>query len=230
MQFSLWHGSPSPILKVSLFAALLFAVQLVVTLLIADASLPALLALLLIPALLVLVILLHLMAMARRADPPAQSRGSLAPGPTGSDPTQDLSYQSLVEDLPLLLCRIAPDGRLTFVNQAYCRYFGTTSAYLVGGAFAPLVYPDDRALVAARFAGLSRENPVVTCEHRVISSTGEVRWQRWIDRAIYDGERLVEYQSIGEDITEHKQAEDALRESEEKYRDLFDNATDLIKC
>jgi diguanylate cyclase (GGDEF)-like protein/PAS domain S-box-containing protein len=63
----------------------------------------------------------------------------------------------------------------------------------------------------------------------VYSPDGSIRWQRWIDRAIFDGERLIEYQSIGEDITERRQTEMALRESEEKLRDLFDNSTDLIQ-
>ncbi len=70
---------------------------------------------------------------------------------------------------------------------------------------------------------------MISYEHRVISGAGEIRWQRWIDRAIFDKDELVEYQSIGEDITEQRLAQQALRESEERFRDLFDNSTNLIQ-
>jgi PAS domain S-box-containing protein len=120
-------------------------------------------------------------------------------------------YRAVVEDLPLLICRFLPDGTLSFVNEAYCRYFGRTREELVGRSFAPLIHERDREHVATQFNSLTHEKPVVTYEHRVIMPDGQVRWQRWTDRAVFDGERLVEYQSIGEDITERKSADEALQ-------------------
>jgi PAS domain S-box-containing protein len=120
-------------------------------------------------------------------------------------------YRAIVEDLPVLICRFLPDGTLSFVNEAYCRYFGRTREELVGHSFAPLIHERDRECVAAQFNSLTREKPVVTYEHRVIMLDGQVRWQRWTDRAVFDRDRLVEYQSIGQDITEYKLADEALR-------------------
>jgi PAS domain S-box-containing protein len=120
-------------------------------------------------------------------------------------------YRAVVEDLPVLICRFLPDRTLSFVNEAYCRYFGRTREELVGHSFAPLIHERDREYVTTQFNSLSREKPVVNYEHRVIAPDGEVRWMRWTDRAVFDHDRLVEFQSIGEDITERKRADEALQ-------------------
>ena len=119
-------------------------------------------------------------------------------------------YRAVVEDLPVLICRFLPDGTLSFVNEAYCRAFGRTREELVGHSFAPLIHERDRDYVVAQFKSLSQEKPVVTYEYRVIMPDGQLHWQQWTDRAVFDHDRLVEYQSIGEDITERKRADEAL--------------------
>jgi signal transduction histidine kinase len=66
-------------------------------------------------------------------------------------------------------------------------------------------------------AALTRENPVAIVEHRILMPGGEMRWQRWSDRAIFDaGGKIVEYQSVGRDTTEPKRTERALHEANRK--------------
>lgn len=132
-------------------------------------------------------------------------------------------YRSLVEDMPFLVCRFDRDGVLTFVNENYCRYFNLKKDEIVGRSFLELIPEDDRETVLARFRGLTPERPYVTYVHRV-KKGDEIRWQRWTDRAIFDqnGEAL-EYQSLGEDITDEKRLEDALRESEHRFRVLAES-------
>ena len=51
---------------------------------------------------------------------------------------------------------------------------------------------------------------------------GSVRWQQWTDRAIFDEcGNLAEYQSVGRDITDRKDAEEAMEKSEALYRTVF---------
>ncbi|MDI9616772.1 MAG: PAS domain S-box protein [Methanothrix sp.] len=132
-------------------------------------------------------------------------------------------YRSIVEDMPFLVCRFDRDGVLTFVNENYCRYFNLKREDIIGRSFLELIPEDEREEVLRRFRGLTPERPYVTYVHRV-KKGNEIRWQRWTDRAIFgqNGE-VLEYQSLGEDITEEKRIEDALRESENRFRVLAES-------
>jgi len=131
-------------------------------------------------------------------------------------------YRAIVEDQTELICRFRPDGTLTFVNEAYHRYFGKRREELIGCSFMPLIPEDDQEFVEKQFTSLSPENPITTYEHRVVLPSGDMRWQQWSDRAIFDEQdRLVEYQSVGRDTTERRWAERELQRSFEKLQRTF---------
>ncbi len=116
-------------------------------------------------------------------------------------------YRRVVEDMPAMICRFFFDGTLTFVNKAYCQYFNKKKAELMGSNFFAFIPDSDQENVKKHFMSLSSENPMITYEHQVIAPDGALRWQEWTDRAIFNNHgRLVEFQSIGRDITERKQA------------------------
>jgi len=120
-------------------------------------------------------------------------------------------YRTVVEDMPALICRFVPDGTLSFVNNAYCQYFGKKYEELVGHDFFQFIPAEDREKVRGHYDSISREKPAITYEHQVIAPDGTIRWQRWTDRGLFDESgALVEYQSIGEDITERKRTEEDL--------------------
>jgi len=123
-------------------------------------------------------------------------------------------YRAIVEDQTELICRFDPDSTLTFVNEAYCRFFNKRREDLLGFSFMPLIPPEDRKKVRAQFDSLGPENPVSTHEHRVMAPNGEIRWHQWTNRSILDDEgRTLEFQAVGRDITDHKRAEEELRQS-----------------
>ena len=125
-------------------------------------------------------------------------------------------YRAIVEDQTELICRYLPNGVITFVNEAYCRYFGKRREELLGHSFMPLIPEEEQRLMEAQIAALSRQNPVALIDHRVILPDGEIRWQHWTDRAIFDaGGQLREFAGVGRDITDRKQAEEALLEAKD---------------
>jgi PAS domain S-box-containing protein len=130
--------------------------------------------------------------------------------------TSEARYRAVVEDMPVLICRFLPDGVLTFVNDHYCAYFNQRCEDLVGCNFYQFIPEAERESVRQHYGALTPDRPTVTYEHQVVGPDGTLRWQRWTDRALFDvHSRPVEYQSIGEDITDRKQAEEELRESQQ---------------
>lgn len=122
-------------------------------------------------------------------------------------------YRAVVEDSPGLVCRFLPDSEIVFVNAAYCEYFGKTREELVGRKFTSLIPEADRQAVLDRILSLTVETPSMTHEHKVTAADGQVRWQRWTNRALFDEQgRAVLFQFFGEDITEGKQALEETRQ------------------
>jgi len=133
-------------------------------------------------------------------------------------------YRGVVEDTPVLICRFFPGGEITFVNQAYCRYFESTTEELVGRNFLTLIPEEEREVVIRNINSLTVNSPSQSHDHRVIAPDGKTRWQRWTNRALFTKEgHPVAYQAIGDDITERKQAEEALRESDSRFRQIAEN-------
>jgi PAS domain S-box-containing protein len=132
-------------------------------------------------------------------------------------------YRNVVEDQTEFISRFLPDGTHVFVNEAYCRYFNKKREEILGTKFIPEIPEEDRSLVKQHFASLSQDTPVAMIEHRIVMPDGQVRWQRWSDRAIFDaGGRVTEYQSVGRDTTDRKEAEELVQRSEIRYRSLFE--------
>jgi PAS domain S-box-containing protein len=128
-------------------------------------------------------------------------------------------YRNIVEDQTELICRFKPDGTHVFVNEAYCRYFGLDREAIIGHRFMPDVPREDREALKRLFASLTPAHPVDSIKHRIIMQDGRICWQRWSDRAIFDpAGNVIEYQSVGRDVTEVQEQALKIFESEERFR------------
>lgn len=136
-------------------------------------------------------------------------------------------YRGIIEMQVELVCRYRPDTTLTYVNDAYCLYFGRSREDLLGKSFRE-VLPSDEPLDATLLELRNASGPV-TSRHKSVSDLGEERWQEWVDTPVRDADgHIVEFQAVGRDITERKAAEDALRESEAKLRSITSAVAEAI--
>jgi PAS domain S-box-containing protein len=135
-------------------------------------------------------------------------------------------YRAVVEDMAALVCRFRADGTLTFVNDAYCRYFGKTREELVGHDFFRFIPAEDQAKVKSHYSSLTADSPTIACTHRAVRKDGSIRWLRWTDRALLDESGAVTgYQSIGRDVTERRRARRQLAAYQRRLRSL---ASELV--
>ncbi|MDH4127441.1 MAG: PAS domain S-box protein [Spirochaetota bacterium] len=140
-------------------------------------------------------------------------------------------YRAVVEDQTELIRRHLRNGTLTFVNDAYCRYFNAHREELLGKNFISIIYEDDREQFDSKINSLSIENPVTVVEYRIYDSDNNIRWQQWTERIIFNeiGE-FIEYQAVGIDVTEQKKIAEELKMHRE-YLDklLHEQTKDLIE-
>ena len=119
------------------------------------------------------------------------------------------------------------DGKFLYANRLFEEISGYTSDELVGTHSLDYVHPDDRETVRAKAIEVLKGHSSSPYEFRLIRKDSGMVWV--LDRVAsvrYKGKRSV----LGtlEDITERKRVEEALRESEEKYRLHFESISDII--
>jgi PAS domain S-box-containing protein len=138
-------------------------------------------------------------------------------------------YRAIVEDQTELICRFHPDGAISFVNEAFCRYFGKSRKELLGSRYRPVILREDRIAMTKAVKALTPDNHITHFEIRVELPGQGLRWHLWTNRAIYDEVgRLIEHQAVGRDMTERVQSQQQIRESRNMLRSVFDGISDPL--
>jgi PAS domain S-box-containing protein len=136
-------------------------------------------------------------------------------------------YRSVVDTQSELICRFLPDSTLTFVNDAYCRFWNKTRDELLGRKFIELIPSSARQGVLERVQRL--QGGVDSHEHPVTLADGTIGWHHWINHAIVDERgHLVELQGVGRDMTDRKRAEEALARLEARNSAILRAIPDLM--
>ncbi|WDP89857.1 MAG: PAS domain S-box protein [Desulfobacter sp.] len=132
-------------------------------------------------------------------------------------------YLSIIQNLPVLICSYVQGGDITFANKAYCDYFDKKPDELIGTNFLSFIPKEERGKVMKSISNLTPQSPVQIHEHRAHAPDGNIRWQQWTNRAVFDNQgKAFLFHAIGQDITERKQHTAALIASEKKYRALIE--------
>ncbi len=120
------------------------------------------------------------------------------------------------------------EGMVTYWNDGATRLFGWTAAEMRGRPIADRVPPEARPAMAERMAKL-RAGDDFAGEWEDYRKDGS---RVWIEaRATLSRDRTgrpIGYLGLAHDVTERKKVEDALRQSEERFRELFENAADAV--
>ncbi|MGA3267707.1 MAG: MASE1 domain-containing protein [Verrucomicrobiota bacterium] len=138
-------------------------------------------------------------------------------------------FRAVVEDQTDLICRFKPDGRLTFVNEAFCRFHGKRSDELIGTNIFQILSEEDAAVPLTYINSLPPDQLVISFDHRLHGPDQVEVWHQYRIRPLFEekgGTR--EFQAVIQDITQRKWSEQSLRASEEKYRSLIDHIPDVV--
>jgi PAS domain S-box-containing protein len=132
-------------------------------------------------------------------------------------------YRTLVENANEAVV-VAQDGMLRFVNPKTMEITGYSKEELTSRPFVEFVHPDDRETVVERHQRrLEGEEFFDVYPFRIIAGEGTIKWVE-INVVLIEWEGRPATLNFLSDITARKRAEDALLESEKRYRDLYENA------
>ncbi len=118
-------------------------------------------------------------------------------------------------------------GYFQTINKAGLLELGGTADEIIGSHISGWLTPESlkisQEILQKQIAGEVWNEPVIL---EVISRNGEHKWGEIRTRVIKDGDRITGVHGIARDITEKRGLEEKLKESEARYRDLFENADD----
>jgi PAS domain S-box-containing protein len=133
-------------------------------------------------------------------------------------------YSMLVEDSPALICRFDINGSLIYQNQNFAQSFGIDAHRLKGMRFY-MIFPEEiRNCIRTSVNSLTNDHSQHEFEVEVVIN-GRHCWQKWIIRALFDHEgNIFEYQAVGMDFSDIKEAQKALIDNRNKLDAIFNNS------
>ncbi len=136
-------------------------------------------------------------------------------------------YRLLLENAAEIIA-VAHDGKIKFANPKLTELTGYTIEELNSISPADIIYPDDRAMVIDYHARrLKGESLPQAYAFRIIDKAGNIKWlERTV--ALVNWEERPAALVFDTDITERKRVEEALQASEVRYRELVENANEII--
>jgi len=120
------------------------------------------------------------------------------------------------------------DARFAFVNDVVVKNSGYPREWYLGKSLFDLARAEERETLRNRFAAVVRGERVSPYEFAYRKATNDLAWVRISATAIREGGRIVGVLALLLDVTKRRRSEQALKESEEKYRRLFEDSRDAM--
>ncbi len=138
-------------------------------------------------------------------------------------------FRIMADSCPTLMWVTNAEGGVRFVNRTYQEFFGTTYEQVEGGGWQPLLHPDDGPAYIEEFLRAVEEHSPFRGEARVRRGDGEWRWlASYAEPRLSPAGGFLGHVGLSLDITERKDAEDAIRRGEEKFRQLAENIREVF--
>ncbi|KAF1045233.1 MAG: putative signaling protein [Herbaspirillum frisingense] len=142
--------------------------------------------------------------------------------------------ETLLANLDGVVYRCRDDGQWTmeFVSEGCLALTGYLPEDLLLNqrlSFLELIHPEDRQMVRAHVADCLRSKRRIDIEYRIVRADGAPRWVWGRGVGIYNATGKVEaLEGFMQDVTERKEAAQALQEAERRYRSIFENAIEGV--
>jgi PAS domain S-box-containing protein len=139
-------------------------------------------------------------------------------------------FSMLIETANDVIFSLTHDGRFSLLNRAFETLTGWRRAAWLGKPFAALLHPEDVDLAVERFHALLRGMSPERWEYRLRKANGEYLIGELTLALELKESKPVGIFGIGRDITRRRKAEEALRESEERFRLMVASVKDYMIC
>lgn len=138
-------------------------------------------------------------------------------------------FRALYDDNPSIYFTIDSELIILSVNQFGAELLGYKVPELIGQPLSLVFYEKDREFATQNLKHtLENHGQVFHWELRKVRKDGSMLWVKETARAVKESDENVVIYTVCEDITDRKKAEEALKESEKKFRELFNQATDML--
>lgn len=141
-------------------------------------------------------------------------------------------YRNLIETLPVMFYAVEPNPPYApiYLSPSFEKFgYPLKQWHKNQDMWMKVLHAEDREWVLNEVAAAINEDRETDFEYRIITRNKKICWVHDRGRFFKDeNEAIICWQGIIIDITEHKKAEESLRENEERYRNLFENANDIV--